>query len=114
MYAYISNDGLCQSNNIEMIQSWNNFWEEQKIKEQYYIEKLRANGISAWHPNDGWVNREDKYFKLVYPYFNDGVNIGSKVMLSFGDKDCERLVVVTNIKIDFFDSKMYYFDDIEE
>ena len=113
MYKYKSEDGLCQSNNSEMIDNWNKICREQKEEMGKYIAELREKGIKALHPNDGWVNREENYFQLVYPDFNDGVNVGDKVMLSFGKGNCERLVIVKDIKTNIFDRKYYYFEDIK-
>lgn len=43
---------------------------------------LRALGIKASHPDDGWHNREERYFQLAYPDFDDGVKVGDVVMLT--------------------------------
>lgn len=113
MYEYKSNDGLCQSNNNEMIETWNKITEQQETAKKKYIAELRQKGIKALIPNDGWVNRTENYFQLVYPDFNDGVKIGDKVMLSFGKGYNERLVVVKNIKENMFGKEYYYFEDIK-
>ena len=84
-----------------------------KIDEQIWIEKLRADGVKACHPNDGWVDRENNKIHLCYPLFNDGVGVGDKIMLGWvNDKKSERLVEVTKIENSLL--TYYHFKDVRE
>ncbi len=46
-----------------------------------WIAALRADGVKAAHPDDGWVNRKDNFVQFVYPQFNDGAKAGDLVAL---------------------------------
>lgn len=82
----------------------------EKEKEEW-IKELREKGIKACHPNDGWVDRIDNKVHFAYPLFDDGVNIGDKIMLGFKKNCGEKLVRVVDIETTFL--KYYYFEDVE-
>ena len=42
-----------------------------------------AIGFKAAHPNDGWIDRENNELMFCYPQFNDGADVGDKVMLGW-------------------------------
>lgn len=48
-----------------------------------WVAALRAAGIKAAHPDDGWVNRRDHFVQFVYPQFNDGAKAGDLVALGW-------------------------------
>jgi len=48
-----------------------------------WITALRAAGVKAAHPDDGWVNREHNTVFFCYPQFDDGVEIGDLIALGW-------------------------------
>lgn len=50
---------------------------------QAWIEELRALGVKAAHPDDGWVHREcdPQKIHMEYPHFNDGLGVGELLAL---------------------------------
>jgi hypothetical protein len=50
---------------------------------QAWIARLRAHGVKAAHPDDGWVDRRQNKVHLCYPQFNDGLEVGD--LLALGD-----------------------------
>jgi hypothetical protein len=48
-----------------------------------WIADLRAAGVKAAHPDDGWVNRKCNTVRFVYPQFNDGAKAGDLVALGW-------------------------------
>lgn len=86
---------------------------QRKLDEQDWVKELRAQGVKACHPNDGWVDRENNKIHLCYPLFNDGVGVGDKIMLGWvNDKKSHRLIEVTEIEDRFM--TYYYFKDVQE
>jgi len=67
----------------KFVKQWHEICDEHETKKNTWIKELRAVGFKAAHPNDGWVNREKNEIYFAYPYFNDGADIGDKVMISF-------------------------------
>ena len=80
---------------------------EEKTRE--LISELREKGVKALHPNDGWIDRENKIAQFCYPRFNDGVNIGDKIAL--GDYRSHTIVEVYDIVETNFLTKIvkYYY-----
>lgn len=101
----------CKTNDTEFKELWESAVLDTAGAESVWIEELQRQGISAAHPDDGWVNKEKNYFSLVYPQFNTGVQIGSIVAL--GNATKYRLIKVTRIvsTIQFAGDK-YYFDEL--
>ena len=52
-----------------------------KREEALWIERLRADGIKAAHPDDGWIDRDEDSVFFSYPQFNDGVRVGDRIAL---------------------------------
>lgn len=78
-----------------------------------WIAELRAKGVKAAHPDDGWVDREASVLTLVYPQFNDGVSPGDLVALGWppGSFKCKtRLVRLTMSARRFWDEKSWHFE----
>ncbi len=66
---------------------------------------LRANGVKAAHPDDGWVDRDALTVFFCYPHFDDGVRIGDTIALGW---DWQwRLVSVVG-KIEGFQARWKY------
>jgi len=57
--------------------------DRMEMEEHAWIAQLRKDGYKAAHPNDGWVDREKQEVNLCYPQFNDGVEVGDKIMLGW-------------------------------
>lgn len=85
---------------------------EQKEAYAQWITKLRGDGISAAHPDDGWVNRKENEVFLCYPDFNDGVAIGSKIAL--GNPRGYRVVGVIGLRETNLIMPMIYYQFKEE
>lgn len=94
------------------IAEWNRICDKMELKEQAFIEKMKALGVAAAHPNDAWVRDDERKFTLTYPSFNDGVKVGSIVAL--GDCDKHRLVRVTEIKPSPLGIIWHYFEKIKK
>lgn len=46
-----------------------------------WIDKLRALGVKAAHPNDGWVDRDLNRVHLTYPHFAGRLEVGDLLAL---------------------------------
>ncbi len=90
------------------IDQWHATAARLKQEEWDWIADLRARGVKAAHPNDGWVNRIDNMLQLVYPQFNDGVQVGD--IIALGDSSEYHLVKITFIHKDYFDYLHYGFE----
>lgn len=68
-------------------------------QQEEWISGLRAAGVKAAHPDDGWVDRDANTVCFVYPQFDDGVNVGNLIALGWptwsGNKSQHRIVRVT-------------------
>lgn len=82
-YKYKSKDGLAQSNNKDLISSWDNIQTKHQSEETGWIAELRSKGIKAAHPDDGWVNRDNNSIQFVYPQFNDKPKAGDRIVLGW-------------------------------
>lgn len=60
-----------------------NICNDMERDQEAWIAALRAAGVKAAHPDDGWVNRKDDYVQFVYPQFNDGAKAGDLVALGW-------------------------------
>lgn len=112
---FYSNDGLMSTSNPENLihlQNWNKITDEYENEKDKWIKNLIKNGYKASHPNDGWVDRENYSFRLVYPHFDYGIKIGDKVMLGWHSGN-ERAIKVVSIREGKFGDKVYSFKDLE-
>lgn len=78
-----------------------------------WIADLRAQGVKAAHPDDGWVSRppQEECVHLEYPDFNDGLGVGD--LLALGrPRGRTRIVRVTRIEdtSSMFGLRHYYFE----
>jgi hypothetical protein len=48
-----------------------------------WVSRLRACGVKAAHPDDGWVNRQENTVTLQYPQYDDGAGVGDLVALGW-------------------------------
>jgi len=111
-YLFERQDGHCKSNNMEHVSLWNQIATERKENELKWIEELRAQGIKAAHPDDGWVDRKINKVSFCYPQFNDGVFIGD--IIALGTYEEWRLVKVTEQRGTLINSQVFMFEPIVE
>jgi len=69
---------------------------EYEEKQAAWRESLRAAGVAATHPDDGWVNREKNTLHLCYPHIMGELKIGSLVAL--GDHEKYRIVRLASFR----------------
>jgi len=84
----------------EIVSLWNDIVRKGRIEKEEWIKNLREQGFSAAHPNDGWVDRENNKIYFAYAHFNDGVQVGDKIMLGWAFDKPEKLrpVIITGIE----------------
>lgn len=75
-------------------------------EEGEWVARLRADGVKAAHPDDGWVDRHLNEVYLCYPQFNDGLGIGARLALGWPDR--YRIVRVTGSRALTIDPSMIY------
>lgn len=95
MYRYQSNDGLCHSNNSNLIDTWNKIVAERERKTKEFCNYLISVGVKALHPDDGWVDRKKNTVFLSYPSFKLDIAVGDKIAL--GNYEKYRIVEVVEI-----------------
>jgi hypothetical protein len=98
---------LMTSNNPEVGKSWGDICREGQAKQDAWVAALREQGISAAHPDDGWVNRTTNEINFVYPQFKDALQPGSLVALGWPDR--HRIVELTDLKVTQFGSNIWTF-----
>lgn len=67
-------------------------------EERSWVARLRAQGIKAAHPDDGWVHRDTNKIHLEYPQFNDGLGVGDLLALGWAHRRDYRIVRVTKVE----------------
>jgi hypothetical protein len=67
---------------------------DMQTQKREWIAGLRARGVKAAHPDDGWVDRDKNRVHLCYPDFNDGLKVGDLLALGWPWKDT-RIVRIT-------------------
>lgn len=77
-----------------------------------FIRHLRAKGIAAAHPDDGWVNREANELVMQYPWFNNGISKGSIIALGWPEK--WRTVRITGKRTNVFGMTYWKFEACHE
>lgn len=55
-----------------------------------WIASLRAQGVKAAHPDDGWVDRKANTIQFAYCQFNDGAKAGDLMALGWPQGRCAR------------------------
>lgn len=88
---------------------------EQRMagEQSEWIANLRANGVKAAHPDDGWVDRDrsPQRVHLEYPQFNDGLDVGDLLALGWPFAKT-RIVRVTAIEDGFFGMRYFVFEPL--
>jgi hypothetical protein len=87
-----------------------NGWRSYYAKEKEWVDTLRQKGVTAAHPDDGWVDRDLNEVILCYPQFNDGVNIGS--IIALGDCNQYRLVKIVGLHVGFTGLEYWKFEEV--
>lgn len=82
-YRFKSADGLAQSNDRAAIALWDSIGADTATQQREASARLRATGVKAEHPDDGWVDRERNSVQFCYPRFNDGVDVGDLIALGW-------------------------------
>jgi hypothetical protein len=59
-----------------------------------WVAHLRALGVRAAHPDDGWVDREANTVRLEYPQFGGRLAVGDLLALG-SPRDDTRIVRIT-------------------
>lgn len=99
------------SGRADLVSLWHRICDDADSRNAAWIAGLRGKGFKAAHPNDGWVNREDRYLTPCYPQFNDGVKAGDLIMLGWSfDEKSWRPVRIAAITKNF--SERWWFDDV--
>lgn len=78
---------------IEFVDLYEKIVRDMREEKRLWIRDLRARGIKAAHPDDGWVDRKRDIVQFVYPQFIDSAKVGDIVAL--GDSEKYRLVRLT-------------------
>ncbi|HEX4432808.1 MAG TPA: hypothetical protein VHZ96_26280 [Frankiaceae bacterium] len=94
---YRSRDGLCLSADPNAVALWDSIGDQMATEQGQCTAALRAIGVKAAHPDDGWVNRERNTVHFEYPAFNDGVSVGDLIALG-RPRSGYRLVRCTRIE----------------
>jgi len=68
---------------------------EMRDTQAAWVVQLRADGVKAARPDDGWVDRKRNSFSMQYPDFNDGPLVGDRVAL--GRPEQYRIVTISKI-----------------
>lgn len=76
--------------------------------ERKWIADLRATGVKAAHPDDGWVDRIRNHVVLAYPQFNDGLEVGDLLALGYHYGDTRIVEVSGFMENRFANDKRFY------
>lgn len=79
----------------EFVNHWRRVCDDLERAHRAWIARLRAEGVKAAHPDDGWVDRIRSTVTLSFPDFNDGAATGDLVAL--GSHDHHRLVRIVEV-----------------
>jgi hypothetical protein len=87
------------------------FARDEKINN--WIKSLKERGVTMAHPDDGWVDRSKDTISPCYPYFDNGVYVGSVIAL--GNPENYRLVrvIAKTHKVLISDWYVYAFEEIK-
>jgi hypothetical protein len=67
-------------------------------RERAWVAGLRARGVKAAHPDDGWVDRDRNTLQPTYATFDDGLQAGD--LLALGWPWRARIVRVIRVEVD--------------
>lgn len=110
------NYGTLVSGDPAMVALWLDVCREMNAAQEAWIAELRAQGVKAAHPDDGWVDRKNNTLQFVYPQFNDGAEAGDLVALGWPPKSrssrTHRIVRLKELKRTTF-SEYWAFEPVE-
>lgn len=73
------------SNDPSIVRLWNEVCDDLAAKQSRWVQGLRAMGVKAAHPDDGWVDRHSDPLRdrvrFQYPQFNDEPKAGDQIAL---------------------------------
>lgn len=104
--------GLVTTSNPGFAKVWAATCRDVQVEQDAWIVGLRAYGVKAAHPDDGWVDRDHNQLYPRYPQFNGGVTVGDIIALGWPDQ--YRLVRVTGFLQNAWLGQMWAFDQITE
>ena len=73
----------CVSGDPDAVATFASISRSMESDQNAWIASLRAAGVKAAHPDDGWVDRERDTVFFCYPQFDDGVAIGDLIALGW-------------------------------
>lgn len=86
-------------------------------EQEEWIAALRAAGVKAAHPDDGWVDRKNNTVKFVYPQFDDGATVGDLVALGWprwnSKTSAHRVVRLVEFQPGVFGGGVWKFENAE-
>lgn len=80
--------GSIVSGDPSFVALFNAIGRQMDAEQEFWVKNLRALGVKASHPNDGWIDRENNTLVFMYPQFNDGADVGDLVALGWPDAKC--------------------------
>lgn len=93
-------------------ESWDMAERQHHELKVQWIASLRASGVKAAHPRDGWVDEEARSVCFMNPYFDDGVHVGSLIVLGRPWERESQTVRVTGRTISIFGQRRWIFDAV--
>lgn len=103
---------LMKPNSTAFAELWVNICLDSQRQHDRWVSDLRAQGVKAAHPDDGWVDRERDSVQFAYPQFDDGPQVGDVIVLGWPSEPVKnRWVEVTKIAESFLGCIHYYFKD---
>lgn len=99
------------SGRADAVAQFQSIAQSMEREQDVWIASLRAEGVKAAHPDDGWVDREHNTIQFVYPQFNDGAKAGDLVALgwpkwgSSADRVSHRIVRLIEHEQSLFSSR---------
>ena len=87
---------LMKSDDSNFLVSWRKICLESQTRHDEWIIDLRAQGVKAAHPNDGWVDRKNRVINFAYPQFFDHPKVGDYVVLGWpphSDTESKNILV---------------------
>lgn len=90
----ISSNGSAAGNSF--FGTFMQIYEAEEKANRTWIAEMRALGVAAIHPDDGWVDRADSTVLLCYPGFQKA-SIEAGDTIALGDHEKWRIVEVVEV-----------------
>lgn len=75
---------------------------EYEETERGWVANLKAQGIAAAHPQDGWVDRKNNTVHLAYPQFAETEKLKPGARIALGQFNKFRIVEIIRKEEDVF------------